>query len=40
MLLIGLHMLLSKHRATPGAGLASCYATPFGTHNADTRSGV
>jgi hypothetical protein len=40
MLLIGLHMLLSKHRATPGAGLASCYATPFGTHNTDTRSGV
>lgn len=40
MLLIGLHMLLSKHRATPGVGLAACWAEPFGTPNTDTLSGV
>ena len=40
MLLIGLDTLLSMHRANPGAGVASCYAEPFGTHVTDTRSGV
>jgi hypothetical protein len=40
MLLIGLNMLLSKHRATPGVGLAACWAEPFGTPNTDTLSGV
>jgi hypothetical protein len=40
MLLIGLHTLLSKHRATPGVGLASCWAEPFATPNTDTLSGV